>query len=92
MRAFRKLAATLFLFVLLMPLPASAARSKSRSNHNSTSAKRAPLDLCGRVWALALGVWTKEGLGIDPDGRSGPAPVSTTRTDEGIDPSGSSGQ
>lgn len=90
MRTLRKLAAILFLFVLLAPLAASAAGSKPKSIHKPA---KAPASLLSRVWALASGIWIKEGLGIDPHGSPAPAPGSGSPTNEGIgiDPSGSSG-
>jgi len=92
MRTFRKLAVLLLLFVLLAPLAASAADSKAGS-HKPAKAERTPSSLGSRVLALAFGIWTKAGLGIDPHGSPTPAPDSGSQTNEGlgIDPSGSSG-
>jgi hypothetical protein len=41
----------------------------------------------------ALGIWTKEGLGIDPHGSPAPVPDSGSQSDIGlgIDPSGRTG-
>jgi hypothetical protein len=47
--------------------------------------------LLDRAWAFLIGAWTKEGCGLDPNGRC--APTSTDRTDIGcgIDPDGRCG-
>ena len=94
MRTLRKLAPALFLFVLLAPGAASAASSNAKPIHKPAKAERTPASLGSRVWALAFGIWTKEGLGIDPSGSPAPAPGSGSQTNDaglGIDPDGRSG-
>jgi len=92
MHTFRKLTGLLLLFVLLVPSAASAAGSKAGATHKPAKAERAPASLGSLVWALASGIWTKEGLGIDPHGSPAPAPGSGSLTNEGlgIDPHGGS--
>jgi hypothetical protein len=92
MHTFRKLAILLLLFVLLVPSAASAAGSKAGATHKPAKAEHTPMSLGSLVRALAFGIWTKEGLGIDPSGSPAPAPRSGSQTDTGlgIDPHGGS--
>lgn len=92
MRTFRKLASTLFLFLLLVPLAAFAASSKAGS-HKPAKVERTPASLGSLVWGLVSGIWSKEGLGIDPHGSPTSAPGSNSQIDAGlgIDPSGRNG-
>src|SRR4051794_2142017 len=91
MHAFRKLTVLLLLFVLLVPLAASAASSKAGS-HKPAKAERTLASLGSLVRALASGIWTKAGMGIDPSGSPASAPGSGSPTDAGlgIDPHGGS--
>jgi hypothetical protein len=92
MRAFRNLSTALLFVALLTPSAAMAASSTAR-NHKPAKAEHARLSLGIRAWVQALGIWTKEGLGIDPDGRNAPSPSSGSQTSAGlgIDPDGRDG-
>lgn len=74
MRTLRQLAVFLFLLLLLTaPWQASAASARA-SRQSPPNVASLPTALVNWAWEALARVWAKNGCGIDPDGRSAPAP------------------
>ena len=89
----RKILLVLLAAVLTIPWPASAGTWESPR----LGRVRTNLDLLDRPWGFLLGVWTKAGCNIDPNGREGcnidpngipQPPINQTKEGCHIDPNG----
>lgn len=90
MRTPRRIAVTVFL-LYLVAAPGGAFAASARGVRHSSRKVETPLAaLLLRAWDSLARLWTKNGCGVDPDGRCATASTSTSNVDNGcgVDPNG----